>query len=35
MHPSPRIPSANEPLDTHQKALAINLDPRRYGTFVE
>jgi hypothetical protein len=35
MHPSPRIPSANEPLDTHQKALAINLDPRRYGTFAE
>jgi hypothetical protein len=35
MHPSPRIPSTNEPLDTHQKALAVNLDPRRYGTFAE
>src|SRR6476660_4317565 len=35
MHPSPRIPSANEPLDTHAKALQINLDPRRYGTFAE
>ena len=22
-------------LDTHRKALAINLDPRRYGTFAE
>src|SRR6187399_2750984 len=35
MHPSPRMPSADEPLDTHQKALAVNLDPRRYGTFAE
>jgi hypothetical protein len=35
MHPSPRIPTADEPLDTHQKALAVNLDPRRYGTFAE
>jgi hypothetical protein len=35
MHPSPRTPSADEPLDTHQKALAVNLDPRRYGTFAE
>lgn len=24
-----------EPLDTHQKALNVNLDPRRYGTFAE
>src|SRR6187402_480720 len=24
-----------EKLDTHQKALAINLDARRYGTFAE
>lgn len=23
------------PTDTHQKALAVNLDPRRYGTFAE
>lgn len=23
------------PLDPHQKALAVNLDPRRYGTFAE
>ncbi|MEZ6089026.1 MAG: TonB-dependent receptor [Pirellulaceae bacterium] len=22
-------------MDTHQKALAVNLDPRRYGTFAE
>ncbi|HEX5100363.1 MAG TPA: hypothetical protein VFV94_12725 [Polyangiaceae bacterium] len=29
------MPSADEPLDTHQKALAVNLDPRRYGTFAE
>src|SRR6186713_1407412 len=27
--------SSTERLDTHQKALAINLDPRRYGTFAE
>ncbi|MCA9217011.1 MAG: hypothetical protein KDB27_28275 [Planctomycetales bacterium] len=27
--------SVREPLDTHQKALNINLDPRRYGTFAE
>ncbi|HEX3774303.1 MAG TPA: hypothetical protein VHV51_07550 [Polyangiaceae bacterium] len=25
----------SETLDTHRKALAINLDPRRYGTFAE
>jgi hypothetical protein len=24
-----------EGLDTHRKALAINLDARRYGTFAE
>ena len=26
---------AREVLDTHQKALALNLDRRRYGTFAE
>src|SRR5512139_3648647 len=26
---------ANERLDTHAKALQINLDARRYGTFAE
>src|SRR3954465_4650635 len=26
---------ASEKLDPHQKALAVNLDPRRYGTFAE
>jgi hypothetical protein len=33
-----RMPSARktpDALDTHQKALAINLDGRRYGTFAE
>ncbi|QDS90270.1 hypothetical protein CA51_43010 [Rosistilla oblonga] len=34
MHLSPRIPTS-EPIDTHQKALQVNLDPRRYGTFAE
>ncbi|WP_145100038.1 TonB-dependent receptor [Rosistilla carotiformis] len=34
MQLSPRIPSP-EPIDTHQKALQVNLDPRRYGTFAE
>ncbi len=24
-----------EPIDTHSKALKINLDPRWYGTFAE
>ena len=24
-----------EPLDTHQKPLNVNLDPRPYGTFAE
>ncbi|HWA73155.1 MAG TPA: hypothetical protein VG937_12490 [Polyangiaceae bacterium] len=28
-------PTSSDPLDTHQKALAVNLDPRRYGTFAE
>lgn len=28
-------PISTEPLDTHQKALDVNLDPRRYGTFAE
>ena len=27
--------STDEKLDTHRKALKINLDPRRYGTFAE
>jgi hypothetical protein len=27
--------SSSEPSDTHQKALAINLDASRYGTFAE
>jgi hypothetical protein len=27
--------SETRPTDTHQKALAVNLDPRRYGTFAE
>src|SRR4051812_27391875 len=35
MHPNTRTLSADEPLDTHQKALAVNLDPRRYGAFAE
>ena len=26
---------ASEKIDTHQKALDVNLDPRRYGTFAE
>jgi len=26
---------AQEPIDTHQKALGVNLDSRRYGTFAE
>ena len=25
----------SRPIDPHQKALAVNLDPRRYGTFAE
>ena len=24
-----------EPIDTHQKALSINLDPAKYGAFAE
>ena len=28
-------PSSPQTLDTHQKALAVNLDPRCYGTFAE
>jgi hypothetical protein len=35
MHPTTRTLSADHPLDTHQKALAVNLDSRRYGTFAE
>lgn len=34
MTPSPVFPTS-EVLDTHRKALAINLDERRYGTFAE
>ncbi len=30
-----RDPTATDQLDTHHKALAINLDARRYGTFAE
>src|SRR5882757_9868498 len=30
-----RDPNHPEKLDTHQKALAINLDAKRYGTFAE
>ena len=25
----------HDSIDTHQKALIVNLDPRRYGTFAE
>jgi hypothetical protein len=32
--PKPGLPR-HEVLDTHRKALAINLDERRYGTFAE
>ncbi len=35
MPASPRDPTHAERLDTHQKALAINLDAKRYGTFAE
>src|SRR6187551_1414520 len=31
----PSHPVKEEPLDTHSKALRINLDPRWYGTFAE
>ncbi|WP_372725994.1 TonB-dependent receptor [Novipirellula sp.] len=31
-HPTKQSPT---PKDTHQKALDVNLDPRRYGTFAE
>jgi hypothetical protein len=34
MRPS-QMPPDPKRLDTHQKALAINLDPKRYGTFAE
>ncbi|HEX2874894.1 MAG TPA: hypothetical protein VHP33_26770 [Polyangiaceae bacterium] len=30
-----RDPNNSEKLDTHQKALSINLDAKRYGTFAE
>ena len=33
--PLPTNAHAADKLDTHQKALAINLDARRYGTFAE
>src|SRR6187551_2089940 len=31
----PSHPVKEEPLDTHSKALRVNLDKRRYGTFAE
>ncbi len=31
----PRTGLTGEIIDTHQKALNVNLDPRRYGTFAE
>jgi len=34
MHSNSEL-SAMEALSTHQKALSVNLDPRRYGTFAE
>ena len=30
-----RDPNHTDTLDTHQKALSINLDAKRYGTFAE
>ncbi len=27
--------SSSQVMSTHQKALSVNLDPRRYGTFAE
>lgn len=35
MHRSLNTKFREESLDTHQKALHVNLDPRRYGTFAE
>ncbi len=35
MHRSLNTKLREEALDTHQKALHVNLDPRRYGTFAE
>jgi hypothetical protein len=29
------VATGQMPVDTHAKALAVNLDPRRYGTFAE
>jgi len=34
-HLQAHVRMMSEKLDTHQKALAINLDARRYGTFAE
>ncbi len=31
----PRDQQSSNVIDTHQKALNVNLDPRRYGTFAE
>jgi len=33
--PANSVPVNSDALDTHRKALAINLDARRYGTFAE
>ncbi len=35
MHRNPSSRQDREFIDTHQKALDVNLDPRRYGTFAE
>ncbi len=35
MYPSHLMSGPTETIDSHQKALAVNLDPRRYGTFAE
>src|SRR5437899_263167 len=35
MQDEPALGAAAKELDTHQKALQINLDPTKYGTFAE
>ena len=35
MQYSNKAVASTEAMDTHQKALSVNLDPRRYGTFAE
>ncbi len=35
MHRLPNRLQGRDVIDTHQKALDVNLDPRRYGTFAE